>query len=93
MNTEKLIEAVESKRLTGQEGIGFNNGIDEAISIINQALEGYAIVPIEPTNEMKRAACLVSSKEMEKGFVFDKPNGQYVGEVYKAMIATVKGDE
>ncbi len=61
------------------------------IDLINELIgEDMVMVPMEPTEAMKRNACLVAPYG---GDGYRKANGRYVREIYEVMLATNQGDK
>lgn len=105
MNINKLMEILrEANDIAGDApDINIANYNNDQVATVNDALncvytkldlliaslDGFVIVPAEPTDAMKRSACLVPPFE---GGGHRKANGRYVKEIYKAMLST-KGEE
>ncbi len=92
MDKEELIKRIEAERfefIVGNDDdcdIMFNAGINTAVAIIEQSLEGYAIVPVDPTGFMV-------AEGMEAFDIVKKSAFCAMTDTYKAMLEASKEAE
>ncbi len=92
MDKEELIKRVEglkdnpmSDGCYDRDGSLIADALDSAIDIIEQSLEGYAIVPVDPTGFMV-------AEGMEAFDIVKKSAFCAMTDTYKAMLEASKGE-
>lgn len=96
MDKKELIDRMIDKATSVYDTYdkGYNECLNDCIDLVKESLEGYTLVPDEPTDKMLDVisdSCRCSEGYTSRGLIAPDCDWHERGDIYKAMIEASRG--